>query len=156
MNAAMLAGLAIAAVVGALLPIQAGANGALGRTIGEPMIATFWSLLTSTLVVGIALLFLRPSLPPLAPLARLPAWAWIGGLFGALFVGTATVLAPRLGAAAFTVAVVAGQLAASVSLDATGALGYAQRIPSPGRLLGIALVLVGGALVALSNPPRTP
>jgi len=148
----LLFGVAIAALAGALIPVQAGANGALARGFDAPLLATFWSLFTSTVLVGIVLLCLRPALPSPALLERLPAWAWIGGLLGAIFVATATIFAPRLGAAAFTVAVVAGQTMASLALDSTGAFGYVQRMPTPGRLIGIALVVAGGLLVVLSTP----
>jgi len=147
----LVVGVLLAALVGAFLPVQAGANGLLGRTMGDAMLATFWSLLTSTVAVGVVLLVLRPSLPQMAPLAKLPAWAWCGGLLGAMYVATATVFAPRLGAAVFIVAVVAGQLLSSLLVDGRGWFGYAMKDLSVGRFVGVALVMVGCAMVSLST-----
>lgn len=151
----LVAGVLLAALVGAFLPVQAGANGLLGRTMGDAMLATFWSLLTSTVAVGVVLLATRPSMPQAAALSRLPLWAWCGGVLGAMYVATATVFAPRLGAAVFIVAVVAGQLVSSLVLDGRGWFGYAMREVSIGRIVGVALVAIGCALVTLSTDART-
>jgi transporter family-2 protein len=152
----LLAGVLLAALVGAFLPVQAGANGLLGRSMGDAMLATFWSLLTSTVVVGVVLLATRPSLPQAAALSKLPLWAWCGGVLGAMYVATATVFAPRLGAAVFIVAVVAGQLVSSLVLDGRGWFGYSMRDIGVGRLVGVALVAIGCALVTLSTGAKAP
>lgn len=151
----LVAGVLLAALVGAFLPVQAGANGLLGRTMGDAMLATFWSLLTSTVAVGVVLLVTRPSLPQGGALLKLPWWAWCGGLLGAVYVATATVFAPRLGAAVFIVAVVAGQLLSSLVLDGRGWFGYSVRDLSVGRIAGVALVAIGCALVSLSTAAKT-
>ena len=150
----LVAGVVLAALVGAFLPVQAGANGLLGRTMGDAMLATFWSLLTSTVAVGVVLLVTRPSWPQGMALSKLPAWAWCGGLLGAMYVATATVFAPRLGAAVFIVAVVAGQLVSSLVLDGRGWFGYAMRDLSLGRIVGVLLVAIGCALVTLSTAAK--
>lgn len=154
----LLAGALLAALVGALLPVQAGANGLLGRTMGDAMLATFWSLLTSTVAVGVVLLVTRPAWPEAAGLSKLPVWAWLGGLLGAMYVATATVFAPRLGAAVFIVAVVAGQLVSSLVLDGRGWFGYTMRDLSVGRIVGVLLVAIGCVLVTFSTgaKPATP
>lgn len=52
--------------------------------------------------------------PPAARSA--PPWVRLSGFAGAIYVFTATAFAPRLGAATFTAAVVAGQLVAGGAL----------------------------------------
>lgn len=77
----------------------------------------------------------------------LPWYAWTGGLYGAIFVATAAWAAPRLGVTVFLTLAIAGQLAAALCLDATGAFGLAKAGIAPERLLGVALVLAGAVLV---------
>jgi transporter family-2 protein len=60
----------------------------------------------------------------------------------------ATILGPRLGAAAFLSLVVLGQLAASLILDHFGWLGFAQHSISLSRLAGAGLLIAGVLLVA--------
>lgn len=76
----------------------------------------------------------------------MPWWAWSGGVFGALFIGLATVLVPQLGAAAFIALLVAGQMLASIAFDHFGWMGLAQRPLDGSRLIGVAL-LVGGVVL---------
>ena len=79
--------------------------------------------------------------------ARIPWWAWSGGLFGAIFIGLAIVLVPHLGAATFLALLVTGQMFASVTFDHFGWLGLAQRPIDALRLLGVALLIAGVVLI---------
>ena len=79
--------------------------------------------------------------------ARIPWWAWSGGLFGAIFIGLAIVLVPRLGAATFVALLVSGQMFASIMFDHVGLLGLAQRTADPPRLLGVVLLVIGVVLI---------
>lgn len=77
---------------------------------------------------------------------RIPWWTWSGGLFGALFIGLAILLVPKLGAATFFALLVTGQMLASVLFDQVGLLGLAQRPVDLPRLFGVAL-LIGGVVM---------
>lgn len=136
----------ITLLVGALLALQAGVNTQLRTGLGDPGLAALVSFLVGTLALAIFALVQRPALPDAATLARLPWWAWCGGLLGALYVAVVTVLAPRLGAATLTILVVAGQLGMSLALDHFGLVGFARRPVDLGRAAGVALVLVGALL----------
>ncbi len=98
MNGWMAGGIALAAAVGVLLPLQALINARLGQATEGALFASFASFFVGTLVLAVALLATRTPLPGLRTLAGLPAWIWAGGLIGALFVLCATVLVPKLGA----------------------------------------------------------
>ncbi len=91
-------------------------------------------------------LALRDPLPSASAAARIPWWAWSGGLFGAIFVGLSIVLVPQLGAATFIALLVAGQMLASVTFDHFGWMGLTQRPLDLPRLIGVAL-LVGGVVL---------
>jgi transporter family-2 protein len=92
-------------------------------------------------------LALRDPIPSLATAARIPWWAWSGGLFGAIFIGLGILLVPQLGAAAFIAFLIAGQMIASVALDHFGVLGLPDRPIDLSKLLGIALLIGGVVLI---------
>jgi transporter family-2 protein len=71
----------------------------------------------------------------------------LGGIAGAAVVGVSLIAVRPLGAGGVTAALVAGQLIASVLIDRLGLLGV-QRLPiTAGRVAGVALVIVGAALI---------
>jgi transporter family-2 protein len=72
---------------------------------------------------------------------------WTGGLFGAIFIGIAVVMVPRLGAATTLALIVVGQMLASLTFDHLGVLGLPQHAASPVRLAGAACLIIGVALV---------
>ncbi|GHH00274.1 DMT family transporter [Pseudodonghicola xiamenensis] len=136
-----------AVLAGAVVPFQGGANAALGRALGHPLWATLASLAISLLCVIPALIALRVPLPNLSALAGQPKWIWFGGVAGVIYVTAAILLVPRLGAAGFMMAVIAGQVIASVAIDHFGAVGLPVRPVEPARLVGVALVSLGVVLV---------
>jgi transporter family-2 protein len=132
-----------AMIAGAVVPFQAGANAALGRALGHPLWATVISLIVSIICVLPVMLAMKVSLPSFASLATQPKWIWIGGIAGVLYITAAILFAPKLGAAGFMTAVIAGQLIASVLIDYFGLMGFASRAITPERLIGVAFVASG-------------
>jgi transporter family-2 protein len=139
--------LLFAFVAGAMIPFQAGVNAHLAHWVNSPIRAA----LASFVVGGIALLvlaaFVFKPLPSAQRLTAAPWWVWIGGLFGAFYVAGSIVTAPKLGAATLIALVVAGQTVASLLIDEFGWVGFAERHVTPGRIVGMLLVLCGVALV---------
>ncbi len=133
----------LAIAVGFALPVQAGINAQLRLTIGHPISTAFVSFLVGTVALGGIALALRTPVPEVRAMTATPAWHWIGGLLGAIYIAAAVVLAPRLGAATMTASVVAGQMLASLLLDHYGLVGFAVKSATPGRLFG-ALLVIGG------------
>jgi bacterial/archaeal transporter family-2 protein len=88
--------------------------------------------------------------PRLAPLARVPWWAWLGGACGATYVTSVFLLIPEIGAAPVVVLTVAGQQLASVAIDRHGLLRLPRRGISRHRLAGVAVLLAGVALIMLA------
>ena len=146
--------LLIATFAGAAVPFQGGANAALGRALGHPLWATLASLAVSALCILPILIWLRVPLPTLAGLSGQPKWIWIGGVAGALYVTAALLLMPKLGAANFMIAVIAGQIVAALVIDWTGAVGLASRPVDATRLVGTAIVLFGAIMVQWSTLSR--
>ena len=142
---AWLAMLAIVAI-GAVLPLQGLVNARLATALHGPVMAAFVSFLVGSVVLGTWLLASRTPWGA-APDARFPAWIWIGGVLGALYVAVFTLLIPRVGAAAAICLAVFGQVLASLLLDHYGVL-QAQRPADWSRVTGAVLVLLGVLLVA--------
>jgi len=146
---------AIALLAGALVSYQAGANAMLGRAIGHPLWATVVSLSVSLLVAMPVMLVMRVPAPNVgAAAAQLPAWAWLGGIAGVIYVTSALLLTPRMGATNFIVCVVAGQILASLLIDHFGLVGLPVRELNLGRAAGAALIFVGMLLVQYFTPSR--
>lgn len=146
MSLQVLAAIALAVVIGVLLPLQALINARLGQLTHGPLLASLVSFLVGTLVLSAAVLATRTAIPDARMAAAVPAWAWLGGVIGAVFVVAATLLVPRLGAAALVCLVVFGQIAGSLLLDHYGVLTAPRPIDAL-RVLGVMLVGVGALLV---------
>ncbi|NQD38486.1 DMT family transporter [Permianibacter sp. IMCC34836] len=144
-----------ALIAGAVVPMQAGANAALGRNLGHPLWATLVSL-TVSVVLGIAVLsWLRLPMPSAVSAIRGPFWTWFGGIAGIIYVSSAVVLAPKLGLTTFMAAVVTGQVLISLLLDHYGLLGLAVRPITLLRVLAAALIVSGVVLLHFSSAPAT-
>jgi len=141
--------LVLAAVfVGMLLPVQAGVNAQLRTGLGHPVLAAFASFAVGTVALAAVCLAVRARMPSAITLAGIPWWYWSGGLLGALYIGAAVVLAPKLGAAALIASIVAGQMTTSLVLDARGWAGFSQQALTPARLCGGLLVIAGVLLIS--------
>ncbi len=134
----------VALLVGALLPLQALINARLGQLTAGALFASLASFVVGTTAIGALWLASRPGMPQ--GLYQAPWWAWTGGLIGAAFVVAATLLVPRLGAAALVCLVVFGQLVGSLLLDHFGVL-HARTPIDATRVAGMLLVAAGAALV---------
>ncbi|HZZ16190.1 MAG TPA: DMT family transporter [Candidatus Sulfotelmatobacter sp.] len=138
----------------ALLTITAGVSvliqQALNANLRAGLDSAAWSgfmsyFLGLICMVGLAAL-LRDPIPPAATIARVPLWAWSGGIFGAIFIGLSIITIPKLGGAAYIALLVTGQMVAAITVDHYGWLGVAERHTDLPRMLGVAL-LVGGVVL---------
>jgi bacterial/archaeal transporter family-2 protein len=139
--------LLFAFVAGAMIPFQAGINAQLAHWIHSPVRAALVSFVVGTIALLVLSVAIWRPLPSGSRVADAPWWVWIGGLLGAFYVAGSVVVAPRLGAAVLLAAVVAGQLLASLLVDQFGWVGFREHHISPGRAIGMALVLSGVLLV---------
>ena len=89
---------------------------------------------------------LRDPVPSVATIARVPLWAWSGGIFGAIFIVLSIITIPKLGGAAYIALLVTGQMIAALAVDHFGWLGVQERPIGLPRMLGVAL-LVGGVVL---------
>ena len=134
----------VAAVVlgGAAVALQAPINAALARELGGPVPAAavsfgvgFVVLLVIALAQGQGGAFLH--------LPQVPAWTLVGGCLGAWYVLTSVWGVSQLGVVTLVAALILGQMAAAMVIDATGALGVAAREVTPTRIAAAGLVMAG-------------
>lgn len=133
-------------LAGVLTGLQPATNAMLARATGSAVSAALLSFAVGTAALGLAAAWFAPR-PMLADLARLPWYAWAGGLYGAVFVTVAAYAAPRLGAGLTLTLLVAGQLAAALLLDQLGAFGLPRLPLTPARAAGAALLVAGVLLM---------
>ena len=137
----------LATAAGGCIALQAAANGSLRNNLDDPRYAAFFSICGTIVTAAVVMLALRPSPPSVAAMRATPWWNWIGGPLGALIVLAGAALAPKLGAAAFIAAVVAGQLICSLVLDHFGLMNLPQQGLATGRIIGAVMVFAGVLLV---------
>jgi bacterial/archaeal transporter family-2 protein len=133
-------------LAGAMIAAQPPTNAVLARASGSVIFAALLSFAVGTLVLIAVTVATQPRLT-LAPLRDVPWWAWAGGFYGAFFVAVGAYAAPRLGIASLITIAVAGQMIAALLIDHHGAFGLARTPISPGRVLGILLIVGGVVLV---------
>ena len=145
MNPSLLAMLAVV-LGGAATALQAPTNAKMMGAVGSPVNAAFVSFAVGTAALGILAVVLQVR-PDIAASRALPWYAWVGGLYGAIFVVAAAWGVPRLGVATTIILMVAGQLLLSVVLDHFGVMGMPKQPISLGRVAGIGLVIAGVLMV---------
>lgn len=138
--------LAFAVAAGGCIALQAAANGALKHQLGDARYAAFLSICGTMVTAVLFMLAARPTLPSIASMRSAPWWMWIGGPLGALFVLAGATLTPRLGAATYITAVIAGQVVFSLLLDHFGLMNVQPQSLTVSRLAG-GLLVVGGVLL---------
>ena len=145
MNTSLLAMLAVV-FGGAATALLAPTNAKMMVAVGSPVNAAFVSFAVGTAALGVLAVILQVR-PDMAASRALPWYAWIGGLYGAIFVVAAAWGVPRLGVATTIILMVAGQLLLSVVLDHFGAMGMPKQPISWGRVAGVGLVIAGVLMV---------
>jgi transporter family-2 protein len=134
-------------IVGFSVPIQTGINAQLGKHLGHPVLASLISFCVGTAAMVLITVVAHLGWPSGGKLSEIPWWAWTGGLFGAIFVTMAIVMAPRLGASNTLCLIVAGQMLASLVFDHYGYLGFPEHPANWMRILGVVLLLAGVFLI---------
>jgi transporter family-2 protein len=121
-------------------------NATVRLAIGSPMLAAIVNFVVGLAGLAIVALASGARWTP-GSAATVPAWAWFGGLLGAAYVASTTVLGPRLGAATLLALTLAGQMAAALAVDHYGVIGFPQSPLTASRLIGAALLVAGVLLI---------
>lgn len=135
-------------VAGTFLPVQGALNTKLGAAAQSPIHASMISFIVGALSVVLYVLITRQSFS-LVGLKTAPAYAWLGGILGAMYVTIIILAFPRLGPALAFALLVAGQMITSLLMEHFDILVAQQHTITPWRLGGVALIIVGVILVRL-------
>lgn len=136
----------LVAVAGLLVGMQPPINARLGREIGGLQAAAF-SFIAGTVALVLIVAVSKRGIGTLGDVGRVPWWALLGGLLGAVYVTVAILTVRTLGVSSLTAIVIAGQLAGAVVIDRFGLLGIAKQPIGAGRIIGLVLLVVGVLLV---------
>lgn len=128
---------------GVVLPLQAAVNAQLRQVLASAVLAALVSFLVGTVALLGYAAMTRTVLTDWRAAALAPWWAWLGGLLGAIYVVTAILVTPRLGAAALVAVTVTGQLVAALVMDHFGWLGLPLQPLSSARIVGAVLLMAG-------------
>lgn len=138
-----------AVAAGISLVVQQALNANLRTALNSAAWSGFMSYFLGVLCMAALALLMRDPVPSAATAARIPWFAWSGGVFGAIFIGLGIFLVPRLGAATFFALLIAGQMLGSVAFDHFGALGVPVHPVSAVRIAGAALLVAGVVLIRM-------
>jgi bacterial/archaeal transporter family-2 protein len=132
---------------GVSVALQQVLNANLRAQLGSPWWAASVSYLVGLVVMSaVAILSPQPRLSE--TFSGMGSWfSWTGGVFGAVFIGVAVLMVPRLGAATTLALIVVGQMAGSLFFDQFGLFGVQQHSASLIRVAGAACLILGVALV---------
>ena len=151
-------GIAVAFTAGGVVALQVRANGALGQALHSGTLAATVSFVVGVAGSALAVAF-NPrarrglaSVPRLLRERRIRWWNLLGGLSGALFIFAQSATGALLGAALFSVGIIAGQMLSSLLVDRAG-IGPSGRIPVTLRRTVAALLgLIAGVTAMIGAP----
>ena len=143
-------------LAGVGLPIQTSVNTRLRKKVGSPYNASLVSFVVALLFLSALLLITGQGLHiPLAQLLNEPAWIWIGGICGLVFLTGNILLFSKLGGVQTVVLPVLGQILMGLIIDNFG-LFYSQKTPlSVFRIASAVMVILGVVLVSMAKENKT-
>jgi len=138
----------LAALSGAMIAVQARANGELSHRLDNGLQAALVSFGSGLVIIFVIMLFntkikegiknLRQSVAN----KEIAPWKLLAGALGGSFVAIQTQIVPLIGVAIYSVASIAGQTAMSLIVDRIGLTGGGKKLISPRRVLAAFLTVL--------------
>jgi transporter family-2 protein len=138
----------LAALSGAMIALQARANGELSHRLDNGLQAALVSFSSGLLII----LLITPFSPHIkegirnlrGAIARkeIARWKLLAGALGGSFVAIQTQIVPLIGVAIYSVASIAGQTAMSLVVDRIGLTGGGKKLISPRRVIAAVLTVL--------------
>ena len=138
----------LAALSGAMIALQARANGELSQRLDNGLQAALVSFSSGLAIIFVITLFnskIKEGIRNLrAAVANkeIARWKLLAGALGGSFVAIQTQIVPLIGVAIYSVASIAGQTAMSLIVDRIGLTGGGKKLISPRRVLASILTVV--------------
>lgn len=132
---------------GISVAVQQVLNANLRAELGSPWWAGFISYVGGTLAM-LALVITTGEPWLTGTMIARTSWAsWTGGIFGAIFIGIAIMMVPRLGVALVLALIIVGQMLGSLAFDHFGLMGVPLHPANPVRRAGAAFLVLGVILI---------
>ena len=138
----------LAALSGAMIALQARANGELSHRLNNGLQAALVSFGSGLLIIFVITLFNSTIKEGIKNLRKAVAnkeiarWKLFAGALGGSFVAIQTQIVPLIGVAIYSVASIAGQTAMSLVVDRIGLTGGGKKLISPRRVLAAVLTVL--------------
>jgi transporter family-2 protein len=138
----------LAALSGAMIALQARANGELSHRLNNGLQAALVSFGSGLLIIFVITLFnstIKEGIRNLRTAVtnkEIARWKLLAGALGGSFVAIQTQIVPLIGVAIYSVASIAGQTAMSLVVDRIGLTGGGKKLISPRRVLAAFLTVL--------------
>jgi len=138
----------LAALSGAMIALQARANGELSHRLNNGLQAALVSFGSGLLIIFVITLFnstIKEGIKNLRTAVankEIARWKLFAGALGGSFVAIQTQIVPLIGVAIYSVASIAGQTAMSLVVDRIGLTGGGKKLISPRRVLAAILTVL--------------
>lgn len=138
----------LAALSGAMIALQARANGELSHRLDNGLQAALVSFSSGLLIIFVITLFnsqIKDGIKNLRTAVankEIARWKLFAGALGGSFVAIQTQIVPLIGVAIYSVASIAGQTAMSLIVDRIGLTGGGKKLISPRRVLAAVLTVL--------------
>jgi bacterial/archaeal transporter family-2 protein len=145
---------ALAILSGAMIAVQARANGELSAQMGNSLQAALISFSSGLLIIAVITVFSRRikdgmrRLLTAAKSKEIPKWRLFAGMLGGSFVAIQTNIVPIIGVALYSVASIAGQALTSLLVDRIGITAGGPKAVSA-RRVGAAAITVFAVAVSV-------
>lgn len=137
-------------ISGACIAVQAPINAQLGRSLGLPFAAALISFAAGAIILAIVTVAVSSASGTAIQWSAPAPWLFVaGGALGTVYVTSAIVLTPQIGAAAVMGLAVTGQLVAGLAVDKFGFLGAPMHEITLGRAAGAVLLVAGAVMIRL-------
>jgi transporter family-2 protein len=137
-------------LAGAGIPLIGVLNSGIARSVGNPFAATA-VMFAVGLIVATALTLAFYGAPTLAQLGSVPVTSYGAGLIIGFYALSATIIIPRFGTASFVAFILIAQLVTSAVVDQFGLFEMPRRPVDMARLIGLATIAVGIAIMTIGD-----
>lgn len=139
-------------LAGCCLPLQTSVNARLRGRTGSPYSAALISFVVGLVFLALLLVVTGEGVAlPWGTLFDLPAWIWLGGVCGVIFLTLNILLFPRIGSVQTVILPTLGQILMGLIVDNFGLFRGVQVPLSVLRLAGAVLVIAGVVIVTLAK-----
>lgn len=140
----MLVFMTISVIAGFLLANQSPINSNLSTVVKSPFIAAAISFIVGTIFLAITSLSMSGRIfPSLSFIQTQPAWIWLGGILGSIYLTSNVLLFPQIGAIQTVILPVLGQIVMGTIIDMFGWFGAKQLPMTWIKFIGIIIMVVG-------------